>query len=178
LCKVRNYIRQQYSIILELTASSLSAAIKTFAQDIIAASIWHPLHTSISLFVHVLADIHHIRLCYYRIRIFIIQYSKTKIQFRLTLVLLSRLSVIITALVATYLKDDTIMELSASHLQARNGLQDVPLVYPAATPNNGKMGNGFESEKLENRKLLNTLITTLFSKFIVTIYGIMSWPMF
>jgi len=33
----------------------------------------------------------------YRIRIFIIQYSKTKIQFRLTLVFLSRLSVAITA---------------------------------------------------------------------------------
>jgi hypothetical protein len=86
--------------------------------------------------------------------------------------------VIITALVATYLKDDTIMELSVSHLQVRNGLQDVQLVYPAATPTNGKMGNGFGNEKLETPKLLNTLITTLISKFIVTIYRIMSWPVF
>jgi hypothetical protein len=93
-------------------------------------------------------------------------------------VFLSRLSLIITALVATYLKDDTIMGLSVSQLRDRNGLQDVRLGYPAATPTNGKMGNGFVSEKLENPKLLNTLITTSFSKFIVTIYRIMSWPVF
>ena len=93
---------------------------------------------------------------------------------------LSRLSVTITALVDTYLKDDTIMELSVSHLRVRNGLQDVQLVYPAARPNNGKMGNGLGGEKQENTKMLNTLITTLhaFSKFIVTIYRIMSWPVF
>ena len=78
------------------------------------------------------------------------------------------------------MKDDTIMELSVSHLQARNGLHDVELVYPAARPNNGKMGNGLGCDKLENPKMLNTLITTLhaFSKFIVTIYLIMSWPVF
>jgi hypothetical protein len=86
--------------------------------------------------------------------------------------------VIITVLVATYLKDDTIMELSVSHLQVIHGLQDVQLVYSAAKPNNGKMGNKFGSEKLENPRMLNTLITTLCSKFIVTIYRIMSWPVF
>jgi hypothetical protein len=91
-------------------------------------------------------------------------------------VVLSRLSAIITAPVATYLKDDTIMELPISHFQVRNGLQDVELVSPAATPNNGTMGNGFGSEKLETPRVLNTLMTTLFSKFIVTIYRIMSWP--
>jgi hypothetical protein len=79
--------------------------------------------------------------------------------------------VIITALVATPLKDDMIMELSFPHLQAIHGLQD-------ATPNNGKMGNEFGSEKLENPRMFNTLITTLCSKFIVTIYRIMSWPVF
>jgi hypothetical protein len=65
--------------------------------------------------------------------------------------------VIITALVATYLKDDTIMELSVSHLRVRNGLKDVQLVYPAVTPNNGKMGNGFGSVELENPKMFNIL---------------------
>lgn len=76
------------------------------------------------------------------------------------------------------MKDDTIMELSVSRLQVRNGLPDVELVHPAATPNNGKMGNVFGSEKLENPKMSDTLIITLFSKFIVTIYRIMSWPVF
>jgi hypothetical protein len=64
--------------------------------------------------------------------------------------------VIITALVATYLKDDTIMELSDPQLQVIHELQDVQLVYTAATPNNGKMGNESGREKPENRRMFNT----------------------
>jgi hypothetical protein len=64
--------------------------------------------------------------------------------------------VIITALVATYLKDDTIMELSDTQLQVIHELQDVQLVYTAATPNYSKMGNESGRKKPENRRMFNT----------------------